>query len=358
MPKVFVLMPFDDDFQGVYERLFRAPFEAAGYDVSRADDITNQRSILADIVNSIEQSDFILADLTLSNPNVYYELGIAHTLGKRVVLVAQDLATVPFDLRSYRVVEYSVHFEKMEKSIQEMEERARKILAGEVEFGNPVEDFASPLRTSRRGSETAENSDTDEDEEEDGQEEDEPAGILDLQADLEGNLGTLSRLVEESGERLEAMNSRLRSANERITGVELGQPQRQRRTIRKLGTSLKADAEWFAKFNESYCDALAEVEACFGGLFGPRRGQLGEEERTKIAEFVEVSSQSGKQIEGAVDSFGQLLQSMRELPRIERTFDKASRLLAGEVDTYIDNLELSGAVMSRAQNLAKRLLRG
>lgn len=350
MPRLFVLMPFDDDLQQVYERLFRAPFQDAGYEVSRADDITSHRNILADIVQSIQHSDLILADLTLSNPNVYYELGIAHTLKKPVVLVAQNVASVPFDLQSYRVVGYSVHFAKMEESIRGMRELAKKILAGKVQFANPVTDFADPGTSGERRSADVETSDEEDDEDE------QPAGILDLHADLEENTNALAQLVRDSSRRLEAMNSRLREANQRITGVELGQPQRQRRTVRRLGASLKEDAKWFESFNTEYCDVLAEVESCFVGIFGVGR-RLEEQDRGAVMEFVEIAEATQSQIGKAVESFTGLLQSIGELPRIERTFDRGRSLLGAEVDTYIDNLELSNAVMSRAQNLAKTMLR-
>ena len=71
----------------------------------RADDIDNQQNILNDIVKSIRSSELIVADLTDPNPNVYYELGLAHAMRKRVVLMTQDLGSMPFDLRSYRTIE-------------------------------------------------------------------------------------------------------------------------------------------------------------------------------------------------------------------------------------------------------------
>lgn len=102
--KAFVLMPFVPDFDDVFEHIIRTPLEAVGFSVSRADEVRGSRSIMHDVVQGIVDAELIIADLTGANPNVYYELGIAHALRKKVVLLAQDLEEVPFDLRAYRVI--------------------------------------------------------------------------------------------------------------------------------------------------------------------------------------------------------------------------------------------------------------
>ena len=104
--KAFVIMPFDDVFGWAYTTLIRPSFESAGFDVTRVDDLIGQRRILKDIVLAIREADVVIADLTDSNANVFYELGVAHALDKRVVLISQDITSVPFDLRSYRIIEY------------------------------------------------------------------------------------------------------------------------------------------------------------------------------------------------------------------------------------------------------------
>ena len=76
--RAFVLMPFEDEFDDIYEYLIREPLSKAGYDVNRADEILNQENILSSIIDSIIHSELIVADLSTSNPNVYYELGLSH----------------------------------------------------------------------------------------------------------------------------------------------------------------------------------------------------------------------------------------------------------------------------------------
>ncbi len=61
---------------------------------------------MEDVSSSIEQADLLVADLTGRNPNVFYEVGIGHALGKPVLLLAQSLDDIPFDLRHRRVLLY------------------------------------------------------------------------------------------------------------------------------------------------------------------------------------------------------------------------------------------------------------
>ena len=62
--------------------------------------------ITEQIWSYINRAKFIIADLTERNPNVFYELGLAHTVGKEVILLAQEIEDVPFDLRHLRVILY------------------------------------------------------------------------------------------------------------------------------------------------------------------------------------------------------------------------------------------------------------
>ena len=117
---VFVIMPFNNDIDTVYTGLIKASLEGIGFEVARADDIESQRNILRDILERINTSDLIIADLTSLNPNVFYELGLAHAMRKPVILLTQDIEEVPFDLQSYRLVEYSTHFAEIQDAIDKL----------------------------------------------------------------------------------------------------------------------------------------------------------------------------------------------------------------------------------------------
>lgn len=102
---VSVMMPFDAAFAAVYDSI-RAAAEAVGLRARRADDIWENPAIIQDVVSLIDRSRIVICDCTGRNPNVFYEAGIAHTLGREVILVTQSDHDIPFDLRHLRYVRY------------------------------------------------------------------------------------------------------------------------------------------------------------------------------------------------------------------------------------------------------------
>jgi hypothetical protein len=102
---VSVMMPFDAGFAAVYESIRQAA-GAAGLRARRADDIWEAPAIIQDVVSLIDRSRVVICDCTGRNPNVFYETGIAHTLGREVLLIAQNEEDIPFDLRHLRYLKY------------------------------------------------------------------------------------------------------------------------------------------------------------------------------------------------------------------------------------------------------------
>ena len=130
MPSVFVLMPFDKKFDSVYSDVIKEVLEREGFKVERASNIQNLRNVMRDVIQGIVDSDLIVADLTSSNANVFYELCIAHVLEKPAILITQSPPEeVPFDLRQNRVITYSTHFDAIDKVKKELAEYARRFLA-------------------------------------------------------------------------------------------------------------------------------------------------------------------------------------------------------------------------------------
>lgn len=102
----FTIMPFGGWFDDYYETIYSPAIENAGLRPFRADDIYTPGSITNDIWNYTKKSKLLLADLTDKNPNVFYELGLAHALAKPVILITEDVEDIPFDLRPLRVIKY------------------------------------------------------------------------------------------------------------------------------------------------------------------------------------------------------------------------------------------------------------
>ncbi|MEX3954421.1 hypothetical protein [Trinickia sp. EG282A] len=102
---VFVLTPFDkefiDDFYSV-----KSTCESVGLRCVRGDEEHASGDIFSHILKLIAKSDFVIANISSRNPNVYYELGIAQALGKSAILVSRDKADLTFDLQSQRIILY------------------------------------------------------------------------------------------------------------------------------------------------------------------------------------------------------------------------------------------------------------
>jgi hypothetical protein len=99
------MMPFDVGFTPVYDSIKQAA-ENVGLRCRRADDIWENAAIIQDVVALIDRSRIVICDCSDRNPNVFYEAGIAHTLGREVILITQSEHDIPFDLRHLRYVKY------------------------------------------------------------------------------------------------------------------------------------------------------------------------------------------------------------------------------------------------------------
>ena len=105
----FVMMPFSDPLGGYYASLYEPAIKKAGITAVRADtDIFATGKIIDQIWSGISHARVLVAELTGRNPNVLYELGLAHALRKPVVLVSSNEQDVPFDVRHVRVIYYDM----------------------------------------------------------------------------------------------------------------------------------------------------------------------------------------------------------------------------------------------------------
>lgn len=105
--RCFFLMPFSQEFDVIYGTIKQA-LNDFDFICNRADEIMGSTPIIAKILNEITKSQYIIVDLTNSNPNVFYELGIAHTIkeARNVLLLKQKNYKVPFDISHLTYTEY------------------------------------------------------------------------------------------------------------------------------------------------------------------------------------------------------------------------------------------------------------
>ncbi len=121
------MMPFEGSFDPVYQTL-REAAESVGLRCRRADDIWENAAVIQDVVGLIDRSRVVGCDCTDRNPNVFYEIGIAHTLGREVVLITQNEADIPFDLRHLRYVRYLNNAEGRAELAAALGKRLRSVL--------------------------------------------------------------------------------------------------------------------------------------------------------------------------------------------------------------------------------------
>jgi hypothetical protein len=129
----FVLMPFGpEDLQIVYRDHLKPTVERCGLRCERSDDIYGPNVVIEDIWAGINRARFIIAELSGRNPNVFYEVGLCHVVGRDAIFLAQDINDVPFDLRHFRVIVYD-YTPRGVKQLEETLDRTIKALLQQSE---------------------------------------------------------------------------------------------------------------------------------------------------------------------------------------------------------------------------------
>ena len=105
----FIVMPFDKLFQTQYEKIIRPTVSSLALDCIRGDEIYTKQRIMDDIWTSIRSCRLVIAELSGKNPNVMYEVGLAHAIGKPVIIITRNGDDVPFDLKALRYLFYDIN---------------------------------------------------------------------------------------------------------------------------------------------------------------------------------------------------------------------------------------------------------
>jgi hypothetical protein len=104
--RLFVIMPFKKEFRDVYILGIRDVAERLGMKVERADDLEHNEGVLDVILERIRMCDVVVADTTGQNPNVFYELGHSHAIGRKTIIISRRGQGLPFDIRHKNHVFY------------------------------------------------------------------------------------------------------------------------------------------------------------------------------------------------------------------------------------------------------------
>jgi len=106
---IFMIMPFAEAFGGIYTDVIRPLVKELGLSITRGDEFNSVNgSIIEEVWSALNNCQFVIAEITGGNDNVFYELGIAHTLNKPAILITQATKpeNVPFDIRHLRYIQY------------------------------------------------------------------------------------------------------------------------------------------------------------------------------------------------------------------------------------------------------------
>jgi signal transduction histidine kinase len=109
-PRCFLIIPFREEFRRVRDAIYAAARES-GVTTSLADEVILQRPIAEFFASEIGRADFVVADISDANANVYYELGLAHAMGKPTLVLknaaARGFPFIPFDISDVPAITYN-----------------------------------------------------------------------------------------------------------------------------------------------------------------------------------------------------------------------------------------------------------
>lgn len=353
--RVFVIMPFESGFDPVYQQFIRPIFTEAGCKVFRGDDIRNQQNVMKDVVQSIATSDLIVADLTDENPNVFYELGIAHAFRKPVILLTQSIDDVPFDLRSYRLLKYSTHFAEIAEARAVLTDYAVRFVRGEMLFGSPVTDFfaerGEPVRdadahrvivlpVSSLPAELREFEQVSTDD----------RGFLDHLTDLNEGYARLTEIMT----RVSAETTSIGSTTEDVAAkiqIEAARPSEGSVSyIRKLSRGFANDLMRFSsnlsKANNEYTEIAMRTENSLE--FIAKFQASAHDDPAAVHEQREELKRLLTASKGARDSYRGLAATMQAIPPLERHLGRALTRASSEVQQMADNIDRTISSLVRA----------
>ena len=338
----FVLMPSTSEFAVVYEDLIIPAFEEAGFVVERALDISSQQSILRDIVTAIEKAAVVVADLTEANANVYYELGLAHALGKQVFLISQDVDGAPFDLRSYRIFDYGTGYRQLNEARTRLTDSARRVAAEELRFGSPVLDFANFAKPAALPAEPKE--------EKHAQNVSE-AGLIDLLITIQEGCEEGKEILVAAIKCIEGIGNEARQAAPEVTAlIEEKSFRGLRSKLRLVGGKYEKHADDLhslnRRFRQNWSDTASALEAVIVHPTVPQ------EERQKVLKVASVLAKSAKV---ARENNEKLTKTMDEMPSMERTFDSSKRRLVGELNDFTSSMQVVESLRGRLAGMRKRV---
>ena len=346
MPSVFVLMPFGEEFDPVFSGFIKPVLEQQGFDVARADTVKTLQSIVKDIVERIGGADLIVADLTDSEPNVYYEVGIAHALDKPVILLTQSIESVRFDVNHNRLMEYSTHFDKIDKAKEGLAGYAKMFLHGGLVSSNQVSDLYQIIW---RDPPSPAIVPSDDPEPEDSGDMDEP-GFFDHMTEVNESYIRIGEIVESQTTCVGQVGECLQDATKALESINpnnQSSPSAFRSILRRLAEQLAPLNGEIESGNAEFSAIMDKTEDSleFVLSFTVEHGDLTDPNLTGLIGMLKSLRESAQQ---AREGCATLKSAVDGSPRFERRLNRESYRLSQAMAVIDDNFSRVIASISRA----------
>ena len=307
--------------------MIKLHFQDAFY-FSNAATEDNQQNILADIIRPLHEADIVLADLTGLNPNVMYELGVAHSFNKKTIIITQDdLSNLPFDLKQYRTKKYTTHYKQFFEMLEYLDKHFYGAINGSVSFSNPISDFQTqigitPLETTKVF--------TIEDEQD--------KGFLDFLAEIDEYGLQMAANLQEMQNNMNTMSDNIIACSTQIERVKSkggnGVASFIRKETKKAASFINTFSQQLKTHNSKNDELWTKIETNLLGLLENPFATTEENSSGMIASLKELLTLKTV-ILSSKESIASLKESNQKLMGIERSLNQSIRFLNEDLSTYI-----------------------
>lgn len=339
-PVVFMIMPFEDTFMALFSHLSKNFNET--FTFTHAGDLGNQQNILKDIVEGIANADVVIADLTDQNPNVFYELGLAHAMNKKTIIITQSIADIPFDLKSYRAKEYSVKFNEIQQLIETLSNLLPGAISGTISFGNPVSDYypkASHLEDKKNTVQVDVSIEKNGDKKIDSVQE-EGLGFIDFMANVEENTVSMAEELVAISTDMKKMTDSLHDATTKIERVKTqsGKATGTASFVRSLCQKLSHDIDGFTNDFSNRIDKIdyywSSIEENYLSLLDDKHMQT-EDNISSLNENITALNDLLQGLKKSDQSIEEFKLSMVGCMGLERRLTQAVSKLISKCEDYL-----------------------
>ena len=326
-PKIFMIMPFGDSFFEAYE-MIKTHFQDT-YEFSNAAAEDNQQNILSDIFVPIYEADIVLADLTGLNPNVMYELGVAHCFDKKTITITQDeLDMLPFDLEQYRTKKYNTYFKSFMELLDYLDKNFAGAIDGSIFYGNPIKDILEKeqinfIKKMDKSHVCLPLDDADK-------------GFLDYLADIEEYTTQMNENIVKLGSQLELFNDGVNTSTREIENVSgSGRASFVRKQAKKIAGLISDFQKELQLHNNLNADLWNKIEVNTLGLLENEYVQI-PVNKTGVIQYIKSLYQMKIAVNAAKDNFNFVSESMNSLKSLERTLKQTITFIEDDFRSYKD----------------------